>query len=168
MTQQIPIRHAHPGDLKQITEIYNHYVINSSITFDTTPWSTEDRRSWIAQFNDNSPHQCLVGEIDGKILGYACSSRLRPKPAYDTSVETTIYLHHEATGFGYGRILYQSLIDHLQEQPLHRCYGVIAIPNDASIALHEALGFRHIGTLTEVGYKFNKYWDTVWMEKSLP
>ena len=167
MTKAIAIRHTQLHDLAQVTDIYNHYVINSAITFDTRPWSTQARLPWLQQFEENSPYQCLVGEISDKIVGYACSSKLRPKPAYDTSVETTIYLQPESIGMGYGRLLYQHLIDRLQRQTLHRCYGIIALPNPASISLHESMAFRHIGTLTEVGFKFDQYWDTAWMERSL-
>ena len=167
MNKPIHIRHAVIDDLEQITAIYNHYVINTIITFDLDPWQAMDRIPWFDQFEADSPHPCFVGELDGKILGYACGSKLRPKAAYDTSVETTIYLHHEATGKGYGRFMYRHLLTHLQTQPVHRCYGIIALPNDASVALHKTLGFEEVGTLTEVGFKFGKYWDTVWLEKSM-
>jgi len=165
--KQPVIRFAQPRDLDQITEIYNYYVVNTAITFDTIPWTTKDRQAWLQQFEGNSRYACFIIEMDEKILGYTCSSKLRPKPAYDSSVETTIYLHQDAAGKGYGRILYQHLLTHLESQNLHRCYGIIALPNEASVALHESLGFKQVGVLTEVGLKFGKYWDTVWLEKPL-
>ncbi len=168
MNNPIHIRHAVVDDLQQITAIYNHYVVNTAITFDLEPWETKDRMPWFEQFRLNSPHPCFVAELDRNILGYACATKLRPKAAYDRSVETTIYLRHDATGNGYGQLLYQQLFSHLETQPVHRCYGIIALPNDTSVAMHKSFGFKEIGTLTQVGFKFDKYWDTVWLEKPMP
>ena len=98
---------------------------------------------------------------------FRSSSRFRVKPAYNNSVETTIYLNPDATGKGIGRRLYAALLDELTSTSVHRCYGVIALPNDASVRLHKQLGFTEAGHLTEVGYKFDRYWDTLWLEKRL-
>ena len=164
------IRPAVLDDLKEITNIYNHYVENTAITFDTSPWLTEDRMDWFKQFQAETIHQCLVLSTQStdegdEIRGYACSSTFRQKPAYDTSVETTIYLHPDATGQGLGRLLYEQLLGNLNQLNIHRVYGIITLPNSGSIRLHESLGFDRIGTLTEVGYKFDQYWDTLWLER---
>jgi len=158
------IRDAVPGDAEALAGIYNHYVLNTPITFDLEPVSRDNRLTWMAQF-DNPRHRLMIGEVDDRIVGYACSTRFRTKPAYDRSVETTIYLQHEAGGQGYGRALYGSLLDALATTDTKRCYGVIALPNDASVGLHKQFGFIEVGHLTEVGYKFDQYWDTLWLEK---
>jgi phosphinothricin acetyltransferase len=97
-------------------------------------------------------------------VGYACSSRFRPKPAYDTSIEVTVYLHPKATGSGIGTALYERLFAELKDEPLHRAYAVIAVPNPASVALHRKFGFAEVGTLTQAGRKFDQWWDVLWME----
>ena len=134
------------NDLGAMTEIYNYYVLNSAITFDTTPFSVEQRQPWFDQFMPNSIHQCLVAKQYGKVLGYTSSSKLRPKPAYDSSVETTIYLHPDAVGMGLGRKLYGALFNNLSKLDVHRLYGIVALPNDRSLQLH-------------------RYHDTAWLER---
>ena len=161
------IRPAHRDDLPALTAIYNHYVINTAVTFDTLPFLPEQRSAWFQQFAPDTRHQLLVLCEGQSVMGYASSAPLRPKQAYDTSVETTIYLNHEATGRGYGKALYGALLELLSHEDVHRCYGIIALPNDASIALHRSLGFKQVAQLNEVGHKFDRYWDTVWLEKHL-
>lgn len=161
------IRRAQEKDLDQLTEIYNHYVINTPITFDTTPFVSSQRMTWFRQFNDKPEHLLLVGCLDRNVIGYASSSRLRPKAAYDTSVETTIYLDADSGGQGYGKKLYSRLLEELQQTSVHRCYGIVTLPNKPSLALHASLGFTEAGYLSEVGFKFDKFWDTLWLEKTL-
>ncbi|MBQ73991.1 MAG: GNAT family N-acetyltransferase [Gammaproteobacteria bacterium] len=166
MNKSIEIRRATDADLERLTEIYNHYVVTSAATFDTSPFTLEERRDWFHQHNYNPLHMLLVACLDGETVGYASSSQFRQKPAYDSSVETTIYLDPEFSSRGIGRQLYSKLLQDLEAAGVHRCYGVITLPNDASLALHESLGFEKAGHLTEVGYKFGKYWDTIWTEKT--
>jgi len=161
------IRHGRPDDLPALTEIYNHYITSTAITFDTSPFTPEERLPWFSQFSPDSRHQLLVIGDHEALLGYACSTRLRPKPAYETSVEVTIYLRPGATGKGLGKQLYAALFAELSRQDLHRCYGVVTLPNDASIALHKSFGFGEVARLNQVGRKFDRYWDTLWMEKPL-
>ena len=161
------IRSARQPDLVDLTEIYNHYVVNTAITFDTEPFSQDERVSWFRQFNKIPEHLLLVATLENKVVGYACSTRIRPKAAYDRSVETTIYLNPDIGGQGYGKKLYAALLLELKKTKIHRCYGIITLPNEASVALHTSLGFKQVSFLSEVGYKFNTYWDTVWLEKKL-
>lgn len=161
------LRHAVMDDLPALTAIYNHYIINTAITFDLTPFTVTTRRPWLEQFTPASPWQCLVLEVDGQLVGYASSAKLRPKAAYDTSVECSIYLDPTEVAKGYGALLYQQLFTNLAQLDVHRCYGVITLPNIPSIALHRRFGFTDTARLTEVGRKFGKYWDTLWMEKPL-
>ena len=161
------VRFAELADLPELTDIYNHYVLNTAITFDTKPFSAEDRQVWLKQFEPATIHQCLVATRKNTILGYASSARLRPKPAYDSSVETTIYLRPGAEGQGLGTLLYQTLLSNLADLGVHRAYGIVALPNEASLRLHQQLGFVQIGILNEVGYKFDRFHDTAWLEKRL-
>lgn len=164
---QVTIRDASAGDLPALTDIYNYYVLNTAVTFDVDLFTPETRRPWFDQFAPGSAHQLIVLESGAEVLGYASSARLRPKQAYETSVEVSIYLRNGTTGNGYGRLLYSALFERLAEQDIHRCYGIITIPNDASLALHRAFEFVEVAHLHEVGRKFDRYWDTVWLEKSL-
>jgi phosphinothricin acetyltransferase len=149
------IRAAALADLAAVTAIYNHYVETSAYTFDLHSFTGR--------------HRLLVAEDDdGRLLGYACAGPLRPKAAYDRSVETTIYLHPDARGSGLGPRLYGALLKLLAANDVHRCYAVVTMPNPASIHLHERLGFREVGRLTECGFKFDRWWDVVWMEKGMP
>ena len=161
------IRNATANDVQPLTDIYNYYVENTHATFDLNPVTVESRLEWLQHYNKTPIRRLLVGEADGKVIGYACASEFRARPAYDKSAETTIYLDHKQQGKGYGRLLYTRLLGELERTDLHRCYGIITLPNPGSVALHTAVGFREIGTLNEVGFKFEKYWDTLWMERQL-
>lgn len=169
LNTRIEIRTATEADLPALTDIYNHYVVNTHITFDTEPFEPLDRQVWFNSYASTGRYRLLVATSGGtgEILGYACSGQLRPKAAYDTSVETTVYLHPDEVGKGTGSKLYESLLTQLAYEDVHRCYGLIALPNDASIALHTNLGFIQVAHLNQVGRKFDKYWDVVWMEKAM-
>src|SRR4029450_9625785 len=148
------IRFARASDLERLTEIYNYYVMNTPITFDLEPFSVAERGEWFRHYSASGPHRLLIAETDGLVVGYVTSSRFRPKAAYETSVETTIYLAPEATGRGVGSALYAALFAALAEEDLHRAYAGVTLPNTASIALHRKVGFRSIGIYHQVGRKF--------------
>ena len=168
MSDALQIRIGEAGDLAALTDIYNHYITETHITFDTDPYPVGARTHWFTQFGDTGPHRLYVGEVDGAVIGYATSTPFKARSAYRTSVETTIYLHPEHTGQGYGARLYGHLIAELEAAPeVHRAYGGIALPNPASIALHERFGYKQVATYTEVGFKFDRYWDVIWFEKEL-
>ena len=154
--------------MPRLLEIYNHYVEHTHITFDIELASLEARRIWFETFSEQGPHRLLVAESNGHISGYASSREFRVKPAYAPSVETSIYLGPDDCGSGIGRALYTALIAVLEEEPtVHRAYGGVALPNEASIALHQQLGFERVGTFGEVGFKFGRYWDVAWFERAL-
>lgn len=162
------VRAAQPGDLPALTDIYNHYVRTSPVTFDTTPFTVATRQEWFSHYATTGPHRLLVA-VDGvEVLGYATSSPWRAKPAYATSVEATVYLRVDATGRGLGTLLYNALFDALAEEDVHRAYAGVVLPNDASLALHERMGFHAVGTFAELGRKFGRYWDVRWLERALP
>jgi phosphinothricin acetyltransferase len=159
------MRAARLDDLPRLTEIYNHYVLHSPATFDLEPKTVDQRREWLAQFAETGRHRLLVAEADGVILGYAGTMRWRPKPAYDTTVETSIYCAPESVGRGVGGKLYAALFDAIAGENIHRIVAGYVPPNPASATLHERFGFRPIGAFSEVGYKFGRYWDVCWVQR---
>ena len=162
------IRAAKPGDLHRLVEIYNHYVTETHITFDTEPFVVAARTQWFTQFAESGPYRLLVATLNDEIVAYASSTVFKPKPAYSTSVESTIYLDRTQTGNGYGYQLYRRLLEDLAEEPaVHRVYGGVALPNAGSVALHEKLGYLRVASFHEVGFKFGKYWDVDWFEKGV-
>ncbi|GLX26944.1 MULTISPECIES: GNAT family N-acetyltransferase [Streptomyces] len=163
----IAIRPGVEDDLEELTRIYNHYVLETPITFDVEAFTPEQRRPWLLAHPASGPHRLLVAEEGGKLLGYATSSAFRPKPAYATSVETSVYLAPEHVGRGVGGLLYTSLFEALAQEDVHTALAGIAMPNQASQRLHERLGFRQVGLLEQVGRKFDRFWDVAWFQKSL-
>jgi phosphinothricin acetyltransferase len=163
----LSIRRVEQGDLPALLDIYNHYVLTTPITFDIEPRTLAQRQEWLDTFKPTGRYQCFVAVESGTAIGWACSGKYKDKAAYDTSVEMSVYLHPSAHGKGLGRRLYQTIIDALQGQDIHRLYGGITQPNAASVALHVAMGFRHIGTQSEVGRKFGKFWDVALYERGL-
>lgn len=162
------IRTGGEEDLPVLTRIYNHYVEETAITFDTKSFTVDQRRGWFDSFARSGPYRLFVAAVADCPVGYASSTPFRGKPAYDRSVETTVYLDPEFTGRGIGLRLFESLLAALlAEDSVHRAYSGIALPNPSSIALHEKLGFIRVGTFREVGFKFGKYWDVSWYEKDV-
>lgn len=161
------VRPGTEGDLEELTRIYNHYVVETPITFDIEPLTVEQRRPWLTSHPDRGPHRLLVAEEGGKILGYATSSPFRPKPAYSTSVETSVYLAPEHVGRGLGGLLYTALFEVLEKEDVHLALAGVALPNAASERLHLRFGFRSVGVYEEVGRKFGRFWDVAWFQKPL-
>lgn len=161
------VRAGRAEDLGQLNELYNHYIRETHITFDIEPWAMKQRREWFGHYDTTGRHRLLVAVDGDRVLGYASSSRYRPKQAYETSVEASIYLRPEATGRGAGSTLYEALFDAVAGEDVHRAYAGVTVPNPASIALHERFGFHQVATYTEQGRKFGRYWDVVWLEKPL-
>jgi phosphinothricin acetyltransferase len=163
----VQVRDALEEDLAAVNDVYNHYVTASHCTFDVEPLSLERRREWFTHYGHHGRHRLLVAVEEGRVVGYASSSRFRAKPAYDTSVETSVYVAEEAQGKGIGARLYERLFKALAGADVHRAYAGIALPNPASIALHERFGFKRAALFTEQGRKFDRYWDVAWYEKPL-
>jgi phosphinothricin acetyltransferase len=162
------IRPGTDADLPALTDLYNHYVRTSVFTFDIEPYSVAAREPWFAQFALTGRHRILVATDDGVLQGYVCTQQYRVKAAYETSVETSIYLRPGATGQGLGRQLYTALFALVRGEDLHRAYAGITQPNAASVALHERMGFALVARFGEVGRKFGQYRDVYWYERALP
>jgi phosphinothricin acetyltransferase len=142
--------------------------VETHITFDTEPFAVAQRIQWFNQFAPGSRYRLLVAQQGGVILGYASSTVFKPRAAYNTSVETTIYLDPGNVGQGLGLQLYSELLAELEaDENVHRAYAGVALPNDASVGLHRKLGFERVGSYHEVGYKFDRYWDVDWFEKDV-
>jgi len=164
---QTCIRAANRGDLPRLIEIYNHYVIHTPTTFDVEPFTVASRTVWFEQFAETGRYRLLVAEENGVIVGYAGTTHFRPKAAYDTTVETTIYCATEMSGKGIGTRLYSALFDAISGEDIHRILAGYTLPNVASAALHERFGFKLIGVFSENGRKFGRYWDVAWTERPL-
>lgn len=162
------VRPASLADLSRITDIHNYYVQNTHITFDVHTFSLEQRVPWFHEHNNGTRHRTLVAEDDGQVVGYTASGAFRTKEAYETTVEVSVACAPGITGRGIGSGLYEALFGVLEKEDVHRVVAGIAQPNAASNALHERFGFKRIGSFTEVGRKFGKYWDVLWMEKLMP
>ena len=162
------IRPAGLDDLPALTDIYNHYVVNTAITFDLRPFEPAERRAW---FDDHAPtgrHRLIVAvDANGAVLGYATTSRWRPKAAYDTTVEASVYCSPSSVGRGCGSALYAALFEGIATEDVHRIVAGVSLPNPASIKLHERFGFRPVGVFPSVGRKFDRYWDVAWFERPL-
>lgn len=163
---EIRIRLADRADLARLVEIYNHYVLSTPVTFDVEVYTVERRETWFAQFSASGRYRLLVAETNGAVLGYAGTTRFRPKVAYETTVETTIYCAPEAVGKGIGGQLYAELFERLKGEDIRRFVAGYTLPNAASEALHRRYGFKVVGVFTENGRKFGKYWDVCWTERA--
>lgn len=165
MSDSATIRQGTRDDLPAIVDIYNHYVAETHITFDVEPTSVAARSEWFDDFANHPNFQLFVATNANGVVGYAHSRSFRPKPAYSTSVETTVYLAPDAGGAGVGTRLYGALFEALATCDIHRAYGGIALPNEASKALHLKFGFEALCIMGEVGRKFDRYYDVQWFEK---
>lgn len=156
---EILIRRAERADLPALRDIYNYYAIHTPVNFDIEPRTLAERQAWFAQFASSGRYQCFVAEEGGHVVAYAGSTRFKEKAAYQTTIEMTIYCAPDRGGKGIGRKLYTRLFDALKGEDIHRAYAGVTLPNEGSVRIHEAFGFRHVGTYAEVGRKFGKYWD---------
>ena len=161
------IRPARASDLVRIIEFYNVYIVDSAFSVDLVPWDLEQRVAWWDHYSDTGPYRVFVADVDGRVVGAAYSTRYREKAAYQSSVETTVVVDPDCVAAGIGRRLLTTVLDVVRNEGIHRAYAIITVPNEASIGLHEALGYRHVGTLDEVGFKLGRYWPTAILEKRL-
>jgi len=162
------IRPAALEDIPDIREIYNYYVMNSVVTFDEKRWT---HKKWIEKFQHlqklGLPFLVAVSPA-GQVLGYALVSPWASKSAFRYTVEVSIYLGQAATGKGLGRALLEALIEACEEIGLRQLVAVISDRGaDASLALHEKLGFVEVGRMGRVGFKFGRWLGTVYLQKQL-
>jgi phosphinothricin acetyltransferase len=160
------IRNAVRNDAAAIVAIYNHFIVNTAITFEEQAITESDMAQRISDVQ-NGDLPWLVAEHDGAVVGYAYATRWRVRHAYRFSVESTVYLAPSSAGKGIGRLLYTALIKRLSEQGYHLVIGGIALPNPASVALHEALGFQKVAEFRDVGFKFGRWVDVGYWQMML-
>lgn len=161
------IRYAKKTDLQRLTEIDNYYIENSNANFFIKPRSIDDRLSWFEKYKETGPYRLLVSEVDGIVHGFAYSSRYREHFAFDQTIETSVYLASEARNKGLGTALYGKLFEILKSESLHLAVAGIALPNNASIALHKKFGFEEVGVFKEYAVKKTQYISSIWMQKKL-
>lgn len=160
------IRKVLPIDAAEIAQIYNHYIAKTIITFEEEAVSAgiiEER------INEVQLTQLpwFVAEQDSKILGYAYASKWKGRCAYRYSTEVTVYLRPDHVGNGIGFALYSKLLPALKSQGIHAAIGGIALPNEASIKLHEKMDFFKAAQFKEVGFKFNRWIDVGYWQRIL-
>jgi phosphinothricin acetyltransferase len=153
------------ADAEAICTIYNHYVLNTTISFELDALSTQEMAARISEVSASFPW--LVYEEEGRILGYAYASKWKPRLAYRHSVESSVYLGQDSGGKGVGTQLYRRLLSELKQMGVHLVIGGITQPNPASVALHEKMGYVKCGHFTEVGYKFDRWLDVAYWQLNL-
>ena len=155
------IRTAEEKDMPELLAIYNYEVEHGFATFDLTPKTLEERMVWFREHNIGN-HPLIIAEEDGKAVGYASLSSYRPKEAYKTTVELSIYISRDYRRKGIAGKLASSIIEIARERDdVHTGISVITGGNEASILLHEHLGFEYCGTMKEMGMKFGKMLDII-------
>ena len=188
-TRRVPnitVRPVTQADLAAINDIYNFWIRTSAANFYVDDFTAEERSAWFAELSqrwralvavdrdsanddsDDGDSAVGTGLSDGKVVGFAYSGRVRPRAAYDTSVEVTVYIADGHGQRGIGSLLYDGLFQALRDEDIHRMYAVITLPNEGSVALHERFGFRKAGHFSEQGRKFGRYWDVGWYERDWP
>lgn len=166
-SMEVSIRTATAHDAAAIVGIYNPFVAGTCITFETEPVQASEMAHRIRETLDASL-PWLVAEADGRVVGYAYASKWKGRCAYRYSVESTVYLDPACTGRGIGLRLYAALIDAVRACSMHSMIGGIALPNAASVALHERLGFRKVAHFEQVGYKQDRWVDVGYWQLLLP
>ena len=166
MTSNVTIRRAVDTDLSDIAAIYAHEIANSVATFDLEP---PTRSYWEQRLTggQRGDHLLVAVDADDDVVGYAYSWSYRPRPAYFLTRETSIYLDPSVRGRGIGRVLYPALLEAMAASGVHTAVALVAQPNPASVALHKACGFEHVGSMREVGYKFDQWVDVEWYQRML-
>ncbi len=156
------IRLATPADLAAINDIYNHYVLTSTCTYQLEPETMEDRRKWFA--NHGEKHPVTVAEVDGKVIGWGSISRFHARAAYANTVENSLYVHPDHRRQKIGTTLLADQIDRARKIGHHTILAIIDADQPGSIGLHERFGFNRAAHLKQLGFKFNRWLDVVYMQ----
>jgi phosphinothricin acetyltransferase len=154
-------------DADAVRAIYNREVLDSTVTFDMVERSTEEQQAWIDQHRGAHAAIVAVDDRDGSVLGFASLSPYRPRPAYSTTVEDSVYVHRDHRGRGLGQLLLAELVALGRDHGFHAIVARIVGGHEASIALHASCGFEPVGVEREVGRKFSHWLDVVVMQRML-
>ncbi len=160
------IRNAIPADADAIAAIYNHYILNTTISFEEEVVNGADMAARIADIQQ-AGLPWIVLEIGDAIVGYAYATKWRTRRAYRYAVESSVYLDKDRGGKRYGTALYAYLLEQLRQRGCHMVIGGVAQPNPASVALHEKFNFRKVALFSEVGFKFERWIDVAYWELRL-
>jgi phosphinothricin acetyltransferase len=152
-------------DLPGIVEIFNYTAANSIANFFTRPVSVAERRGWFEQFSSTGRYRLFVARRGGRVVGYAGSQRYRDLEAFSETIEVSIALDVSCRGQGVGTALYRELFGSLAREPVHVALAGIAVPNEASVALHRKFGFTAVGTFCEYAAKDGQYISSLWMQR---
>ncbi|AJQ93283.1 GNAT family N-acetyltransferase [Gynuella sunshinyii] len=158
------IRNVTREDAERIAEIYNHYILNTIITFEEICLTSGEICQRIAKLEDLKLPWIVI-EQDQRVVGYAYAGVFRERAAYRYSTEVSVYLDHQVTGGGLGTQLFAELLNRLEQTSMHTVIGGIALPNAASVALHEKFGLRKVAEIQQVGFKFDRWIDVGYWQK---
>ena len=159
----VNIRPATPADLPAINAIYNHFVLNSTCTYQEVPSTSDERAAWFAAHGPN--HAVIVAERDGEVVGWGSLSKFHPRSAYGKTVENSVYVRHDLHRQGIGGVLLAELLERAKSSGHHTVLALIDTAQRGSIALHEKLGFTEVARLREVGFKFGQWLDVVYLQR---
>lgn len=160
------LRKAEEGDLPEILDIYNDAIINTTAVYSYEPQTLEDRLDWFRMKQENG-YPILVMEDGGHIRGFATYGPFRPWPAYQYSIEHSVYVHKDYRGKGAAKLLMHEIINLAEMNGYATLIAGIDSTNQASISLHQRLGFSHSGTIRRAGYKFGKWLDLAFYQLDL-
>ncbi len=156
------VRDATEADVPSILAIYNHAILNSTATFDVEPQTIEEKIAWFRE--TRHPHCVIAAESEGEVVGWACLRPFRAKAAYRFTAEDSVYVRKDRLGQGIGALLMRRLVELAAGNGFHSVIAGIAGDNPASVRLHQRFGFQIVGVEREVGYKFERWVDVVWMQ----
>jgi len=162
----VKIRSASPDDADAVAAIYAPVVLETAISFEWVPPSADDFRQRIARTLTRYPWLVAIDD-DEAVAGYVYAGSHRDPPSYQWSVNTSVFIRSDARGRGVGRALYTQLFEELVALGYYRAFAGIALPNAASVALHESVGYRSLGVYEKVGFKFGAWRDVGWWQKEL-
>lgn len=157
------LRLASEDDLVAINDIYNHYVLHSTCTYQLEPEPLEGRTAWFRE-HARQGLPVTAAELDGQVVGWGSLSRFNARAGYDPTVEASVYVGHDHLGRGLGRLLLVDLVERARSAGFHSVIGGASAEQTASIALQESLGFRRVGRLEQVGYKFDQWLDVIYLQ----
>ncbi len=166
MSGEINVRAATEADVPAILDIYNHFILNSTATFDIEPQTLDEKLEWL-RLSTTLPYCAVVADVGGDVLGFASLGPFHSKAAYRHTVENSVYVRPERQGNGIGKALLTRTVEVARTNGLRAIIARIAGDNPASVALHERCGFGHVGIEREVGYKFERWIDVVVMQLTL-
>lgn len=160
------IRACEKKDIPSLCDIYNYYITDTVITFEDSIVSHSEMGTRVKKITQS--HPWLVCEVNNTVVGYAYANQWKDRAAYKHSIEVTVYVNVNLPGKGYGKALYSHLIQALESSGCHAIIGIIALPNTASVAIHEHFGLKKVAHFSEVGFKFGRWIDVGFWQKTLP